>query len=85
MVIFLNPEFVRRSSKETLLTKVNWFKLLKFPSFAEAKRVEIKFKSQTPFKSFAVNTDGIRKAQYVTEQVCNSSVPIQQVNYKEKI
>src|SRR6056300_1197727 len=44
---------------------VHWFKLLKFPSFESANRVEIKFKSQTPLKSFAVNTDGIRKAQYV--------------------
>ena len=64
---------------------VHWFKLLKFPSFANAERVEIKFKGQTPLKSFAVNTTGIRKAQYVAEQVCNSPVPIQQVNYKEKI
>ncbi len=64
---------------------VHWFKLLKFPSFANAERVEIKFKPQTPLKSFAVNTDGINKAQYVAEQVCNSPVPIQQVNYMEKI
>ena len=48
---------------------VHWFKLLKFPSFENADRVEIKFKSQTPFKSFAVNTAGIGKAQYVAEQV----------------
>ena len=64
---------------------VYWFKLLKFPSFANAERVEIKFKSQTPLKSFAVNTDGIRKAQYVAEQVCNSPVPIQTVGGFEKI
>jgi hypothetical protein len=64
---------------------VHWFKLLKFPSFANAKRVEIKFKSQTPLKSFAVNTDGIRKAQYVAEQVCNSPVPIQTVGGMKKI
>ena len=64
---------------------VHWFKLLKFPSFANAERVEIKFKSQTPLKSFAVNTDGIRKAQYVAEQVCNSPVPIQTVGGMKKI
>ena len=64
---------------------VHWFKLLKFPSFANAERVEIKFKSQTPLKSFAVNTDGIRKAQYVAEQVCNSPVPIQTVGGFEKV
>ena len=64
---------------------VHWFKLLKFPSFANAERVEIKFKSQTPLKSFSVNTDGIRKAQYVAEQVCNSPVPIQTVGGFEKI
>jgi len=64
---------------------VHWFKLLKFPSFADAKRVEIKFKSQTPLKSFSVNTAGIRKAQYVAEQVCNSPVPIQTVGGMKKI
>ena len=64
---------------------VHWFKLLKFPSFANAERVEIKFKGQTPLKSFAVNTDGIRKAQYVAEQVCNSPVPIQTVGGFEKV
>ena len=64
---------------------VHWFKLLKFPSFANAERVEFKFKGQTPLKSFAVNTAGIRKAQYVAEQVCNSPVPIQQVSRMEKI
>ena len=64
---------------------VHWFKLLQFPSFANAGRVEIKFKSQTPLKSFAVNTDGIRKAQYIAEQVCNSPVPIQTVGGFEKI
>ena len=64
---------------------VHWFKLLKFPSFENSDRVEIKFKSQTPFKSFAVNTAGIRKAQYVAEQVCNSPVPIQTVSRMEKI
>ena len=57
---------------------VHWLKLLKFPSFENADRVEVKFKSQTPFKSFAVNTTGIRKASYVAEQVCNSPVTIQQ-------
>jgi hypothetical protein len=64
---------------------VHWFKLLKFPSFENSDRVEIKFKSQTPFKSFAVNTTGIRKAQYVAEQVCNSPVPIQTVRGFEKV
>ena len=64
---------------------VHWFKLLKFPSFENAERVEIKFKRQTPLKSFAVITDGIRKAQYVAEQVCNSPVPIQTVGRMEKI
>ena len=65
---------------------VHWFKLLKFPSFESANRVEIKFKSQTPLKSFAVNTTGIRKASYVAEQVCNSPVTIQQtVSRLEKI
>ena len=65
---------------------VHWFKLLKFPSFVDAKRVEIKFKSQTPLKSFAVNTTGIRKASYVAEQVCISPVTIQQtVSRLEKI
>ncbi len=64
---------------------VHWFKLLKFPSFESSDRVEIKFKSQTPFKSFAVNTTGIRKAQYVAEQVCNSPVPIQTVRGFEKV
>ena len=64
----------------------NWFKLLKFPSFESSDRVEIKFKSQTPLKSFAVNTTGIRKASYVAEQVCNSPVTIQQtVSRLEKI
>ena len=46
---------------------------------------EIKFKSKTPLKSFAVNTAGIRKAQYVAEQVCNSPVPIQTVGGMKKI
>ena len=65
---------------------VHWFKLLKFPSFESSNRVEIKFKSQTPLKSFAVNTTGIRKASYVAEQVCNSPVTIQQtVSRLEKI
>ena len=65
---------------------VHWFKLLKFPSFESSNRVEIKFKSQTPLKSFAVNTTGIRKAGYVAEQVCNSPVTIQQtVSRLEKI
>ena len=64
---------------------VHWFKLLKFPSFANAERVEFKFKGQTPLKSFAVNTAGIRKAQYVAEQVCNSPVPIQTVGGMKKI
>ena len=65
---------------------VHWFKLLKFPSFENSDRVEIKFKSQTPLKSFAVNTTGIRKASYVAEQVCNSPVTIQQtVSRREKI
>jgi len=64
---------------------VHWFKFLKFPSFANAERVEIKFKRQTPLKSFAVNTAGIRKAQYVAEQVCNSPVPIQTVGGIRKI
>ena len=65
---------------------VHWFKFLKFPSFESSDRVEIKFKSQTPLKSFAVNTTGIRKASYVAEQVCNSPVTIQQtVSRQEKI
>ena len=64
---------------------VHWFKLLKFPSFESSDRVEIKFKSQTPLKSFAVNTTGIRKASYVAEQVCNSPVTIQTVSRMEKI
>jgi len=64
---------------------VHWFKLLKFPSFESSNRVEIKFKSQTPLKSFAVNTTGIRKASYVAEQVCNSPVPIQTVGGIKKI
>ena len=65
---------------------VHWFKLLKFPSFESSNRVEIKFKSQTPLNSFAVNTTGIRKASYVAEQVCNSPVTIQQtVSRLEKI
>ena len=64
---------------------VHWFKLLKFPSFANAERVEFKFKGQTPLKSFAVNTAGIRKAQYVAEQVCNSPVTIQTVGDFEKV
>ena len=64
---------------------VHWFKLKKFPSFENAERVEIKFKRQTPLKSFAVNTAGIRKAQYVAEQVCNSPVPIQTVSRMKKV
>lgn len=64
---------------------VHWFKLKKFPSFENAERVEIKFKRQTPLKSFAVNTAGIRKAQYVAEQVCKSPVPIQTVGGMKKI
>jgi hypothetical protein len=35
--------------------------------------------------SFAVNTAGIRKAQYVAEQVCNSPVPIQTVSRMKKV
>jgi len=64
---------------------VHWFKLLKFPSFANAERVECKFKGQTRLKSFAVNTAGIRKAQYVAEQVCKSPVAIQTVGGMKKI
>ena len=63
---------------------VSWFELLKFPNFANAERVEIKFKRQTPLKSFVINTAGIRKAGYVAEQVCNGAEPIQQVAYKKE-
>jgi hypothetical protein len=63
---------------------VHWFKFLKFPSFESSNRVEIKFKRQTPLKSFAVDTTGIRKASYVAEQVCNSPVTIQQTVSRKK-
>ena len=64
---------------------VNWFEMLKFPSFADSNLVEIKFKPQTGLSSFLINTSGIERAAYQAEQICNSPGPIREASYERKI
>ena len=64
---------------------VSWFQLKKFPSFDNAKRIEVKFNKETPLKSFVIDSTGISKASFIAEQLCNSQIQIKQVNTMEKI
>jgi hypothetical protein len=65
--------------------EVNWFKMLAFPSFAEAKSIEVKFKPQSRIKNFRIDAAGIELAAYQAEQICQSPGPIQQTSYEKKI
>ena len=64
---------------------INWFKLVKFPSFAEAKTVQVKFKSQTPLSKIIFDTTGIERARYQAEQICQSGQPFRKVKKGDKI
>ena len=64
---------------------INWFKLVKFPSFAEAKTVQVKFKSQTPLSTTIFDTTGIERARYQAEKICQSGQPFRQVKKGDKI
>ena len=57
---------------------INWFKFLKFPSFAEAETVQVKFKSQTPLSTTIFDTTGIERARYQAEKICQSGQPFRQ-------
>ena len=63
----------------------NWFKFLKFPSFAEAETVQVKFKSQTPLSTTIFDTTGIERARYQAEKICQSGQPFRQVKKGDKI
>ena len=64
---------------------VNWFKLMKFPSFAEAETVQVKFKSQTPLSTTIFDTTGIERARYQAEQICQSGQSFRQVKKGDKV
>ena len=64
---------------------LNWFRLKKFPSFAESKRVEVKFKKSTPLVTMSFDTVGIQEAVFQAENICKSPVEIQNVNSMDKI
>ena len=64
---------------------INWFKFLKFPSFAEAETVQVKFKSQTPLSTTIFDTTGIERARYQAEKICQSGQPFRQVKKGDKI
>ena len=57
---------------------VNWFKLMKFPSFAEAETVQVKFKNQSPLSTTIFDTTGIERARYQAEQICQSGQSFRQ-------
>ena len=64
---------------------VNWFKLMKFPSFAEAETVQVKFKSQSPLSTTIFDTTGIERARYQAEQICQSGQSFRQVKKGDKV
>ena len=64
---------------------VNWFKLMKFPSFAEAETVQVKFKSQSPLSTTIFDTTGIERAKYQAEQICQSGQSFRQVKKGDKV
>ena len=62
---------------------VTYWNLNEFPSFKQASLIEIDFKPTTELKDFSVDLAGIQQAQYQAEQICQSSVPIQEVKMEK--